>query len=99
MSAKRNEARVENASDLLLSDLVDRGCLLHLRCPNCGKSSVTEGRFFGRRYEDVTFGEFLDRLTCRRGGGCGTKGFLGVIKLRSSSLQKSSSIAGFEVKS
>ncbi|TQV69839.1 hypothetical protein [Denitrobaculum tricleocarpae] len=82
MAINNNEIRVDDASDVLLSELVERGCLLHLVCPNCGKSSTTEGRFFGRRYEDVTFGEFLDALTCRRGGGCGNKGFVGEIRPR-----------------
>ena len=69
----------ENLSDILLSELVNRGCLLRLTCPHCGKSSTTRGRFFGRRYEDITFGEFLEKLVCRRDGGCGRQGLHGEI--------------------
>ena len=74
-----DDMTTENLSDVLLSDLVNRGCLLRLTCPHCGRSSTTRGRFFGSRYEDITFGEFLEKLVCRRNGGCGRQGLLGEI--------------------
>lgn len=95
MPTYSDDIMTENLSDVLLSELVNRGCLLRLTCPHCGKSSTTRGRFFGRRYEDITFGEFLEKLVCRRGGGCGRKGLLGEITPPPVTVEKQYAALGF----
>lgn len=77
-----DEFEIENPSDYRLSTLADRKYTLYLRCPACGRESITEGAYYYRKHGDMTFATFLQRLVCQPGPGCGKLGVTGRVKLR-----------------